>query len=170
MTSFLPEDYHAPEGAYYKFKDGDNTFRIISSAVTGYEYWNTENKPVRSKIQFTLPLINPKLDKEGKCIPKHFWAFVVLGEGSITPQIMQVTQKSVQSAIKSLVDNNKWGDPKGYDITINKKGDGLLTEYSIMPNPHSPVVEVDISHINLQALFDGENPLDGLEKELKTKK
>ena len=171
MEDFLPKDYKSPEGAYYKLKDGANTFRILSKAVTGYEYWNTENKPIRSKTPFTLPLVNPKLDNQGKVqAPKHFWAFVILAEGASTPQIMQLTQKSIQSSIKALVDNPKWGNPTGYDITIDRSGSNLTTEYSVMPNPHSECPTMDISGINLDALFEGGDPVADVEKETKSKK
>lgn len=178
MNTFLPEGYKAPEGQYYKLADGENTFRIMTSAVTGYEYWNTENKAVRSKSPFKLPIQDIKLDeKTGKpTLPKHFWAFAILAEGAVMPQIMQISQKSIQNAIRALVENAKWGDPKGYDITITKTGSNLTTEYAIMPNPHSKAVDIDVSNINLEALFNGTDPfagnssMDELQTDLKKKK
>ena len=51
--SFLPEDYKAPDSSnYLKFKDGENTIRVLSSAIIGYEYWTENNKPVRSREPF----------------------------------------------------------------------------------------------------------------------
>ena len=53
MSNFLPEGYKLPDNkGYAKIKDGENDFRVLSSAIVGYEYWNTSNKPVRSKEQF----------------------------------------------------------------------------------------------------------------------
>jgi hypothetical protein len=63
-----------------------------------------------------------------------------------------------------LIDNSKWGNPKGYDITITRKGTTMNdTEYSVMPNPHSEVSEEIKSgfeklNVNLEALFTGDNP------------
>ncbi len=157
-NGFLPDGYKAPEGAYYKLKDGENTFRILSSAVTGYEYWNKENKPIRSSTPFQSTPADIKLDDKGKATSiKHFWIFVVTNEDNQI-QIMEITQKSIQSAIRSLVENPKWGDPKGYDITINKAGNGLSTEFSVMPNPHSEAPKIDISHINLKNMLVNEDP------------
>ena len=164
MTNFLPEKYDIPEkvSGYMKFKPGDNTFRSLSSAITGYEYWNTENKPVRS-VEFPANADNLRV-KDGKTSDiKHFWAFVVWNYDLKAVQILQITQVSIQKAIKKYVDNKKWGDPKGYDITVTKSGDGLETEYATVAEPHSAVTkEIADAHasksINLSALYEGNDP------------
>lgn len=161
--NFLPTDYKAPEGKYYSFEDGENTFRVLSSAITGWEYWNKDNKPVRSKLPFQPIPSDIKLDeKTGKpTTPKHFWAFVVWNYRSDSVQILQVNQKSVQAGIRALVDNEKWGAPQKYDITVTRSGSGLKTEYTVMPNPGTELPKTDISHINLEALFSGDDPFGG---------
>ena len=164
-TQFLPEEYKLPSSSnYLKLKDGENTFRILSSAIIGYEYWNTENKPVRLK---EAPKITPDdigLDKNGETKKiKHFWAFVVWSYDNNAIQILEITQSTIQGAIKALVDNKKWGSPKGYDITITRSGEGFDTEYVVMPNPHLEL-DADIKNeyenksINLNALYEGKNP------------
>ena len=54
-------------------------------------------------------------------------------------QVMQINQKSIQKAVKALADNVAWGTPLDYDIVINKSGEGLETEYNVMPCPKTPV-------------------------------
>lgn len=169
MTDFLPPAYKIPDNSgYLKLKDGDNTFRILSSAIIGYEFWNNSNKPVRSRTQFkSTPDI--KLNKDGQPTKiKHFWSFVVYNYNSEAIQILEITQSTIMSAIKAIVDNKKWGNPQGYDITISRVGSGMETEYSTMPNPHSeiePAIVEDYKsrNINLEALYDGGNPF-GVEK------
>lgn len=151
--SFLPENYKTPEGNYYKFQEGENTFRILSSAIIGYEYFNKDNKPIRSKTPFT----NTPLDIKEDGSIKHFWAFLVYSYRAEKQQILEVTQSSIQSAIKTLVSNPKWGDPKGYDITITRSGSGLDTEYNVIPSPHSKL-EIEPQKVNLEALYSGEDP------------
>ena len=164
--SFLPEGYVAPDNSgYMKLVPGENTFRVLSSAIIGYEYWNTENKPVRSPKPFSAtPDI--RLDDNGNPSKiKHFWAFVVFNVEKQSIQILEITQASIQGAIKSIVDNKKWGDPKNYDITITKVGSGLDTEYSVMPNPHQDfpkdiIADYESRKIDLTALYRGENPFE----------
>lgn len=157
---FLPANEKAPEGNYMKLLEGENTFRVLSSAIVGYEYWNTESKPVRSKTAFQSTPADIKVDG-GKPTPiKYFWAFVVYNYRAEKRQVLELTQTSIQNAIRSLVENKKWGDPKNYDISITRSGSGLDTEYTVMPNPHAefPADLVGTAAINLEALFTGEDP------------
>lgn len=159
MNTFLPKDYKAPssEGSYFKFKQGENRFRILSSAIVGFEHWTKDNKPVRTREALKERPENAKVDDNGN-FQKHFWAFVVYNYDAGKPQIMEITQKTIQGGIGALSDNAKWGDVKGYDIVVTRSGEGLETEYSVLPEPKSEAPKVDVSQINLQALFDGKDP------------
>jgi hypothetical protein len=160
--SFLPTGYtRIPTNSdYMKFKDGENTFRVLSSAVIGYEYWNTQNKPVRSRERWDSIPDDIRLEKDGKPKINHFWAFVVWNYEESRVQLLEVTQKSVQSQMKAYVDNARWGDPKMYDITVTKSGAMFDTEYQTVANP--PIAPADQKildayakkPVNLNALFD----------------
>lgn len=166
QNNFLPNDYKQPVSNHYmKIKDGENTFRVLSSAITGYEYWTEDNKPVRSKAPFkSTP--NIRIDKDGKATKvKHFWAFIVWNHDDGIIQILQLNQSTIQSAILAIVNNKKWGNPTGYDITITREGEGFETKYSVMPNPHSELdssilIEYAGKKINLEALYEGEDPFE----------
>jgi hypothetical protein len=57
--SFLPERYEVPKtgGAYMKFRQGANKFRILSAPIIGYECWTEDRKPVRSReLWRTIPV------------------------------------------------------------------------------------------------------------------
>jgi len=162
--SFLPEGYKAPSGNYMKLVDGENTFRILSSAVVGFEYWNTENKPIRSKTGWrTLPP-DIKIEDDGKVSNiNHFWAFAVWNYGDKKVQILELTQKTIMAPIKSLVNNPKWGDPKEYDIVVTKEKISGKVSYTTMADPKTPL-DPEIAkayseqNLNLEALFDGTDP------------
>jgi hypothetical protein len=164
MTTFLPDDYKVPSNSnYMKFETGENTFRILSSAIIGFEYWNKDNKPVRSRTPWDEIPADIKPQKDGSIRINHFWAFIVWNYNESRIQILELTQKSIMEGIKALVDNKKWGDPKGFDITVTKVGEGLNTEYTVMPNPHSPMPDdaikgMETKKITLAALYDGKDP------------
>ncbi len=160
--TFLPTDYKIPKAPsnYMRFEEGLNQIRILSSAIVGYEYFNTDNKPVRSREPFEeLP---SDIKSGGKIKP--FWAFAVWNYNLKMVQVLEVTQKGIMQAIKSLVDNPKWGDPKKYDIAINRTGEGLDSEYTVQGEPPiaDPTPEIlnayNAKVINLEALFDGSDP------------
>ena len=157
--SFLPENYEKPKSnsLYMKFAKGENRFRILSDAITGYEYWTTENKPVRSEEYFKGTPQGAKLD-EGKFKQKHFWAFLVWNYENERVEILEITQATIMSSLESYILNKKWGDPKGYDMVVTATGDGLEREYTTIAEPHSPAPEADIEGIELQELFRGEDP------------
>ena len=158
---FLPEGYKEPEGNYMKFQSGENVFRVLASAVTGYEYWNTDKKCIRSKKMWDITPNDVGRDDKGKIKPiKHFWVFPVWNYNAEKVQILEVTQKSIMSSMKAYVNNEKWGDPKGYDFTVTKTGSGLDTEYVVIANPHSEAPAVNFN-INLEALFEGNDPFGG---------
>jgi hypothetical protein len=163
--SFLPSTYEKipTTSNYMKFQDGDNNFRVLSSAVVGFEYWTTDNKPVRAKEPWNTIPDDIKFDEDGNFRVNHFWAFAVYNYDEKRIQILEITQKKVMKAIKALVDNPKWGDPKGYDISVTRSGKGFETDYVTMPSPHSvlsPEIEQLYKNvtINLEALFESTDP------------
>ena len=76
-------------------------------------------------------------------------------------------------AIEALVNNAKWGDPKQYDIVIEKVKTGPKdwdVEYNVIPEPPTPldagIAELAKSvPVNLNALYKGEDPFAVTEKE-----
>lgn len=160
-TSFLPTGYTVPKtsGNYFKFQKGENRFRILSSAIIGYEYFTTENKPVRSRTPFQTAPADAKIE-DGKFKPKHFWAFLVWNYAEGKVQVMEITQTTIMAAIEALVSNPKWGKPQGYDIVATATGDGLDREYSVVPEPHTEAPDADISNVRLEALYSGDDPFN----------
>jgi hypothetical protein len=162
---FFPEsNYEIPTTSnYMKFSEGDNTFRVLSSAIVGWEYWNTDNKPIRKKEGWNTVPDDIKTDKDGGVKINHFWAFVVYNYEAKKIQVLELTQKGIMKYIQGLTKNPKWGNPKGYDITVNRTGSGFDTEYICTANPPSEV-EIKITeqyekmNIKLESLFEGGDP------------
>jgi hypothetical protein len=157
--SFLPTNYEQPRtgGNYMKFQKGENKFRILSKPILGFEDWK-DNKPLRFRMD-SKPLkpIDPK-----KSI-KHFWAMIVWNYQDSQIQILEITQSTIQSAIRNLAADEDWGSPFNYDIKVTRKGEGMETEYSVIASPKKPVTD-EIKEallnkpVNLEALFEGEDP------------
>ncbi|NJR68950.1 MAG: hypothetical protein HC771_09985 [Synechococcales cyanobacterium CRU_2_2] len=117
-------------------QDGRNTVRVLSDVITGYLYWSDDNKPQRSRERPEGVPDRIRLNDDGKPDkPKHFWACVVWDKASV--KIWEITQRSIQDAIAALAEDPQWGHPRGYQLTINRAGKGLTTEYSVVPSPPS---------------------------------
>lgn len=165
MNNFLPENYKVPKsgGNYFKPQDGQNKVRILSAPIMGWEYWNTDNKPVRRREILTSVPADARLI-DGGFQQKHFWALVVWNYAESAIQIWEITQSTIQGQLQDLINSEDWGDPRGYDITVHRKGQKLDTEYSVMPSvPKKVSGEImkayEEKSINLQELFSGGNPM-----------
>jgi hypothetical protein len=83
-----------------------------------------------------------------------------------TIQVLELKQQTIMRAIEALVNNAKWGDPKKYDIIIEKVKTGAKdwdVEYNTIPEPPTPL-EAGIAElarqipVDLNALYKGEDP------------
>ena len=132
-------------GNYFKPAIGANKIAILGDVIEGYEYWTSENKPVRSKEKFTetpdIKIRSVKNEKTGEQeekadSQKYFWAVPVYSFATKSVEVFQITQKGIRDGLAALEANEDWGDPTGsYTVTINREGEGLLTKYTLTPNP-----------------------------------
>ena len=159
---FLPKSYELPKqpSNYLRLEEGDNVFRILSSAIVGWEYWTDDEKgnrkPIRVRSQKELP-------DQYAGEAKHFWAFCIYSRQAEQVQILELTQRTIMTAIERLVANEKWGDPKEYDLNVSRTGKELDTSYTVMPEPKEEVDEGIVQmykdmNINLEALYKGDDP------------
>ena len=169
--SFLPDDYKplAPQGGgYMKLTPGENRIRILGSmndtpptAIRGMVGWGTDSegnrKPDRTQA-------GEKVDaSQYEEKPKEFFAMIVWNYGAEQISILEVTQASIIGEIVSLANDEDWGDPKEYDISIVKTGEGMETRYNTVPKPKkASTKEIQQAfadaEINLNALFSGDDP------------
>jgi hypothetical protein len=178
MTDFLPKDYELPESErrYAELEEGQNTFRILSPAIVGYEWWvDTEEngrKPIRVRTAEEVPT-EVRNATETQDRPKHFWAFAVFNYASQSIQVLEIKQQTIMRALDALVKNPKWGSPLGYDLTIEKVKTGSRdwdVEYHVIPEPPSKLDEgvVELAKqvpVRLEALYDGNDPFGDAEAE-----
>ena len=155
--AFLPNDYESPQatgGNYTKRKTWTTKIRILSDSITGrQDWWN--NKPANTKEK--------QKQLTADRTPKHFRAFAVWNYDENTVQVCQITQRSIMDWIMALYNDEDRGDPKWYDLKINKTGEKMDTKYTITTWPKSKVDDSILkaytdAKINLNALYEWENP------------
>lgn len=165
FMAFLPQGAEAPKSpkGYLKLIEGSVKFRVVSPAVFGYEYWNTEKKPVRLHEQPRMKPADIRTEEDGSYSVKHFWAFKVLDRADGFVKILEITQNGVKRDIESLLQNSDWGEPTEYDITITGTGKGIERRYTVQPSPHKELTQEEKSlvartEIDLESLFSGTDP------------
>jgi len=164
---------------FMKLASGKNRIRFVGNPVSGFLFFGKIEredgsetvKPYRrreSEGEFSLEeMINrdARVNQAGELEKqKYFVAGLVYNYQKAKLQVLEITQKSILKALKSYVDSEEYGHPSGYDLTIEKKGDGLNTDYSVIVSPPKPLsdeVEALVGEIScdLDKLFAGEYPL-----------
>lgn len=166
--TFLPEGETIPETAsnYMKFLEAENKFRVLGSAITGYELW-VEGKPQRRKKNDFLPDELQKADTNKfngkKRIPTYFWAFPVFNYRTQKIEILEITQVTIMRGIEDYLKDSDYGDPKKYDLIVVKDESKEIVEYRVKAKPPMNLDEeiLQVFHdtpINLTALYKGEDP------------
>jgi hypothetical protein len=168
--TFLPVDYEVPQasgsgGKYFKPQKGENRVRILTDCITGWLYWNSDDKPMRLRDRPTETPDDIRVKDGKQDRVRHFWAMVIYDYASAQIAIWEITQGTIQSAIAALATDADWGHPRQYDLKITRTGEGLDTEYTVVPSPIKPVSsEISQAYlatpVNLYALYDGANPFD----------
>ena len=177
---FLPNNYKPlgnPGGGYLKLTQGENNIRILGTlddkakpvtGIMGLLGWTTtsgdDGKPKRVPTRLRSGDKIPEFDERAK----EFWALTAYDIDEEFVGILEITQKSIQTELVTYANDKSWGDLRGYNICINKTGEGLETRYTVMPKPKTDVPErakelLECTPINIEALFDNGDPfaLDG---------
>lgn len=139
MADFLPPGYKTPErgGNYFKPKEAESRVRVLQPPILGFLAWTKPStdkphgQPVRRKLDDFQDVSNLD-EKKGS---KHFWAFAVWNYHANRVQVWEITQATIQSAIEALTYAKDWGDPRRYDLVIKRSGEGLNTQYQVLPAP-----------------------------------
>jgi hypothetical protein len=178
MNDFLPKGYETPQSdqRYMELAEGTNTFRILSPAIVGYEWWedagNGDRVPRRVRTAEDVPT-DVRNATQSRDKAKHFWAFVVYNYHTQTIQVLELKQQTIMRAIEALAKAPNWGNPRGFDLTIEKVKTGARewdVEYHVIPEPPSPLDEgiAELARqvpVRLEALYEGEDPYTVPEEE-----
>jgi len=156
--NFLPPDYTPPASAggnYLKLQQGENHLRILSKPLLGWEIW-LDGHPYRHPYE-EMP------ESVGENRPREFWAMIAWNYDQEKIQIFHITQGSIKKSIRDLAEDSGWGSPHQYDLRIVRSGHQLKTNYSVTPQPKTPVADeikqaFDAMPCYLPALFKGEDP------------
>jgi len=155
-------------GNYMKLQPGANQFRIVGSGddggfIQGMLGWSTNDEGKRQPHRWRVGEDAPRTFEER---PKEFFAMLVWNYKESRIQILELTQKRLKEDLLALAsDKEDWGDPRKYDITITKSGEGLETTYAMTPKPpkkRADEINEAVKNLkaNLAALYDGGDPFE----------
>jgi hypothetical protein len=164
-----------------KLPDGGSVrFALLTDEpLEFYECWgaaNGANKPFRFSYEPTYEDVVAEMGdfepREGRGGPgtadvKFAIAVPIYSYDSGKVQVLQITQKSILKEIDQISQMEDYENLLEWDLTISKKGSGLLTEYTVRPVPRKKGSQehIDASWIEAKAegfdisrLLQGANP------------
>lgn len=155
--SFLPENYKVPKKSdqFMKVTPGKHRVRIMTAPIRGFVFFSEEKdesgetkfKPVRRTEEFgnftAQEMVDHgcKVDAKGKVeSSKYFWLMIVWNYSEKRFQALELTQTTVIDALVKYINEPEYGDPRGYDVTIERTGTGKNgTKYALLPSPPKPL-------------------------------
>lgn len=161
-STFAPAGYEVKTGAsdFFKPKAGANKFRILTDSVVVLEGWK-DNKPFRRDLE--LGIKDHEVDedeKSGKPKINEIMAFYIYSYDEDKIMIASFSQATIKKEILALANDEEWGHPSGYDITIKKTGDGFQSRYTVTPSPKKALAKT------VQAVVDEAEASFDLDKAL----
>ena len=179
--NFFVPGHEIPEkrNQFMKLEYGKNRFRFIGEPVSGFLFFGRVEREDGTEVvrpfrrrevdgEFSVEEmieLNARVSKEGEMEKqKYFVTSLVYNYGKEKLQVLEITQKSILKALKSYVESEEYGHPAGYDLTVEKKGEGLNTEYVVLPSPPKALdekisEEAGAISCDLEKIFEGEYPL-----------
>lgn len=151
--SFFPDEIQTESTSRYtKLQKGTTTLRMLGKPYFYYETWLEEDDGSRSPKRFPLNEEIPTKEV-GPDGVKQVMSIKVYNYNTKNIQVWSVSQKTILKAIKAYSENKKYGAPTGYDINIEKTGEGKMTRYNVIADPKEELSE------NIKQL-DKDNPVE----------
>jgi len=159
---FFPDEVKVESTSRYtRFDKGTTTLRFLGKPVFYNETWIEvagERKPKRFPLGQDVPL--------SECGPdgvKQVMSIKVYNHNEKAIQVCSISQKTILKAVKNYSMNPKYGDPTGYDINVEKTGEGKQTRYNVIADPKEElskaIVEADKANpVDLNKLLTNDDP------------
>jgi len=169
----LPMD---SKGKYTKFPQGKTKLRFLTEPMAGFQVWiEDENgrRPVRCKaekktidgIEVSIPSqVLPQATRPDD-YQKFILVSLVWNYNTEQIEVFVVDKATIWKPLAEYNNNEDWGSPTNYDITITKVGEGRDTTYSVIASPAKALdkqiadkFKSEKESIDLEKIFTGENP------------
>lgn len=138
------------DSRFLVLKPGVNEVRILSSALYPFKNHFIES---RNRTVVCSDDGNCLLCKLGVKANQRYAVLVLERE---TGQV-KVFERGIKvfRAIASLAKNSIWGDPRGYDVIIEKVGQGKQTSYNVIPQTKKPLTPSELQEVAKQVKEKG---------------
>lgn len=128
---------------FLKMEEGSNVVRIFTKPYQFYTVWTTDATGKERKIRSAVE--NCPLVKRGEK-PGPRWFVGVLSRKTGKPSVLELGPQ-IYKQILGLRKKSAWGDPRAYDIDIERQPKGSQPLYVVNPEPKSKLSEEEVGMI-----------------------
>lgn len=123
---------------FMRLQEGNNVVRIFTKPYQFTVCWVKDASGANRKVKSALkdcPLI-----KRGEK-PQRRWLLGVLDrKGGGKAKILEVSSQ-IMRGIKAIAADPDWGDPKNYDVNVERGAPGDNPLYHVVSKPHKPLTD-----------------------------
>lgn len=131
---------------YMRLEEGPNPVRIFTKPHQFYVVWTKDATGQTRKVH--TPVENCPLVKRGdKPQAKWFIGVINRKNGFNKPCILEIGPQ-IYKQILGLKNKKAWGDPRAYDIDIERRPKGEQPLYVVSPEPKSPLTDEEKAELH----------------------
>jgi hypothetical protein len=120
---------------FMKLEEGTNRVRIFTKPYQFYTVWTTDASGKQRKIRSAVE--NCPLVQRGER-PQARWYVGVLNRKTGRPSILEIGPQ-IYKQVLGLRKKEAWGDPRTYDIDVERQPKGSQPLYIVSPEPQVPL-------------------------------
>ena len=120
---------------FMKLEEGNNVVRIFTKPYQFYTVWTTDATGKQRKIRSAVE--NCPLVQRGEK-PSARWYVGVINRKNAKPSILEIGPQ-IYKQVLGLRKKEAWGDPRKYDIDIERQPKGSQPLYIVSPLPEKPL-------------------------------
>ncbi len=116
---------------FMNLEEGSNQVRIVGKAHQFYIHWTKDETGANRKVHCALDGC-PLCQKGERAQPR--WFVTVINRKTNKCAILEIGSQ-IYKSILNLFKKEKWGDPRQYDLDIERQPKGSQPLYVVSPNP-----------------------------------
>lgn len=137
------EDGDVGGSDFMRLEEGSNVVRIVSQPYQHYIHWTTDESGQMAKVRCAVE--DCILCQRGEQA-KPRWLIGVLNRKIGKPAILEIGIQ-IFKQIKGLRQKKAWGDPRSFDIDLERHPKGSQPLYSITPEAKEPLSKEEVAEV-----------------------
>jgi hypothetical protein len=146
---------------FMRLEEGSNHVRCLTSPYQFYTHWSQDTTGQNRKLRCAVK--DCPLCQQGEQAQAR-WYVGVLNRRTNKPAILEIGPQ-IFKQIMDLFKNQKWGDPRAYDVDVKRNPKGTQPLYTIIPEPkeslsaeEKEVIKAFLTSVDLDKMVEVPTP------------